>query len=218
MPLRPVGVPDVAPGAGVAEYRTRERTISGETVCEQYLLEEPERVVSFQGIVASPRIGGVSTANYNFASLFNVVGSGVLVAVRRLTAQNDSLSVTFGRFWTPHMITVSPTGGTLHEPVALDTALTHNASVEFRAAASADGVITALTSAAGTPIWQQFVSKGATSYGQVRMDEVAVLPALVEFDPIILREGEGVLVRMAEGPSSTAHHIVNACFEEFTLP
>jgi len=218
MGQRAVGVTDVAPGADVVEYRTRERTISGETVCEQYLLEESERVASFKGIVASPRIGGVSTANYNFASIFNLVGSGVLVAVRRLTAQVDSLSVTFGRFFTPHMVTVAPTGGTVHEPMALDTALTHNASVEFRAAASADGVITALTSAAGTPAWQQFSSKGASSYGQVLMGEIAVLPRLAEFDPVVLREGEGVLVRMAVGPSSSAEHLINCAFEEFTLP
>ncbi len=218
MPLRPVGVPDVAPGPDVVGFATRQRVISGETACEQYLLEQSARVASFKGVVATPRIGGVSTANYNFASIFNVAGSGVLVAVRSITAQVNSLSTTFGRFFTPHMITVSPTGGTLHEPMALDTALTHNASVEFRAAASADGVITTLTSAAGTPAWQRFVSKGATSYGQVRIDEIAVLPALVEFDPVILREGEGVLVRMAEGPSSSADHLVNVAFEEFTLP
>jgi hypothetical protein len=218
MGQRAVGVPDVAPGDDVVGFATRQRVISGAAVCEQYLLERSARVASFKGIVASPRIGGISTANYNFASLFNVTGSGVLVAVRRLTAQVDSLSVTFGRFFTPHMITVAPTGGTLHEPTALDTALTHNASVEFRSAASADGVITALTSAAGTPSWQQFCSKGASSYGQVLMEDVAVLPVLVEFDPVVLREGEGVLVRMAVGPSSSAEHLVNAMFEEFTLP
>ncbi len=174
------------------------------------------RIVSFRGIVASPRIGGVSTANYNFSSIFNVVGSGVLVAVRRLTAQVDSLSTTFGRIFAAHMVTVAPTGGTLHAPMALDTTLTHNASVEFRSAASDDGVITALASAAGSVAWQQVAPKGASSYGQVLSDDNPVFPMLVEFDPVVLREGEGVLVRMAVGPSSSADHIINCMFEEFT--
>jgi len=45
-----------------------------------------------------------------------------------------------------------------------------------------------------------------------------VLPRLAEFDPVVLREGEGVLVRMAVGPSSSAEHLVNCAFEEFIVP
>jgi hypothetical protein len=174
------------------------------------------RVVSFAGLVGTPRILPTATADFNIASLFNVTGSGVLVAIRSLEAQMDSASVTFGRFFSTQKVTTAPTAGTLHTPMGLDTNQTHNANVEFRSGASADGVATALTSAGGPIAWREFANRAANADSQYLWEDAPMFPALVEDDPAILRPGEGVLVRMEEVPSTASGMIVNCMFEEFT--
>lgn len=62
MPERPVGVTDTASGAGVAEVRTRERSVGGNTVAEQFVIPIRERVVSYTGIYTSAVISGLASA------------------------------------------------------------------------------------------------------------------------------------------------------------
>lgn len=178
----------------------------------------PARVASFKAMAGSPRIVGVGTAGMNLASLFNVTGSGVLVAVKRLSLQNDYTTNTGTvRVLAYSRITTAPTTGTLHTPVAVDSAQTHEPLVEFRSAASADGVASTLTATPGPRGWIQYPERIAdlTSTGQLIMDDTPMIPALSENDPLILAEGEGILVANLDTPSSSQHFIVNVVWEEF---
>jgi len=165
MTERKVGVTDVASGAGVADIRTRERSATG---CEQYLIPEIDRVVPFRGMVASFRMPGVATVNRPLMSIFNKTGSGVLLAVATLVGifemtTNSSSTRTLG----VSRIGTAPTDGTLNTPVEFDTAQTHNANVEVRSAASADGTTTTLTATPGTSGYRTYVQKSLSPIGQL---------------------------------------------------
>lgn len=220
MAQRAVGVTDLAGGAGVVEYRTRERTVAGATVVEQYLIfEDSERVQTFKGMASSLVIP--STAD--IASLFNKTGSGTLVAVRRFSLQNDYTSTTATvRDIDAIRVTVAPTGGTLATPVAWDTAVnSHAAQVEFRYAASADDVLSVLTVTTTTPqAWSQSHSRMISAAEQQRFIDGSMVPDLAAGDPVVLREGEGLLMHnFGSVPTSGhAHYVINAMWEEYSLP
>lgn len=221
MAQRAVGVTDVAPGAGVAEYRTRERSVSGATVVEQYLLYEQERVAACVAMATTFRTPGSGTAAQNLATLFNRSGSGVLVAVRRISHQVDyTTNSATVRVISTSRITTNPTTGTLHTPTLFDTGGSHAALVEFRGAASADGTASAITATAGTHAWRQFHTHFAavTDLQQSRLPDNGQVPLLAETEPIILAEGEGLLIQITDTSSTSTHLVVNAVWEEFTLP
>ena len=225
MAERPVGVTDTAAGAGVAEIRTRERTIGGETVVEQYVIPISERVASFKGTASSFRTLGNAATPQNLFSIENGPGSAVLLAVRRLTIQMDATaaSIAVASQFKTGRPTGLPTGGTALSKVAFDTALTSSASVVARGATASDGgVATPITATAGATGWHQFAMRVHTLVGQILMDDESLIPALCEDDPIILRAGEALLVQIVQATAAnnaaTNHHVVNAAFEEFTLP
>lgn len=223
MPDRAVGVTDTASGAGVVDYRIRERTASSVTAGEQYLIYEGERVPSFVGMAATFYMTA-SLAGYPLAYLFNQAGSGVLVAVRRvLLVMSNTSNTSAPRAVLATRITSEPTGGTAHTPVPFDTSGSHSASVVFKGAASADGTSSAITAPAGTRGWSQIVQKMATvttTGGQVIPLDQSLLPSLVGDDPLVLAEGEGLLFNYstADTSSSVAQNIVNCMWEEFLLP
>lgn len=225
MTERPVGVTDLASGAGVAQYRTRERTVGGQAVVEQYLLPISERVPSYKGLYATFRITGVQTADRPLASLFNTAGTGVLVAVRALTIVLDIAGASsIVRSAAVSRLTTAPTTGTLHTPVALDSALTHASGVEFRGAASADDTANAITATPTTRGWRMMPGRMASHIGQswARQDALAsALPGLrlaEPDDPLILREGQGILISAQEGFSTASGCVVQASVEEYSLP
>lgn len=220
MTERPVGVSDLTSGAAVADYRTRERTVGVDTVVEQYLLPTNERVQTFKGSASSLIIPSTAA----IASLFNKTGSGVLVAVRRFTLQNDYTSSTATvRDIDLQPLSSAPTGGSLATPVPWDTAVaaSHSANVEFRYAASADDVLSALTLTPGTTqAWTQMHSREISAAEQQRFYDGPMVPKLANDDPVILREGQG-LCYFNNGSVPTAghaHYVVDAFWEEFTIP
>jgi len=176
------------------------------------------RVVTFKGLVASPRVPLTGVAGAKVASLFNKVGSGLLVAIRdfRMTLDYPAGSSSI-RTAATSRITTAPADGTLHDPMPFDTAQTHSASVEFRSGASADAVASSLTGTAGDHAWRQGHFRSISPVGeQVRTPEDPMLPKLIALDPMVLREGEGVLVQVVEVASTSATIVLNAAFEEFT--
>lgn len=226
MAERPVGVTDQASGAGIAQVRTRERTIGAETVSEQYVIPISERVVSNRGAVASFRTLGNTLSPQNIFSIENGAASGVLLALRRLSVQMDSTTATLavGSQVKTSRPTALPTGGTVLTPVLFDTTdAALPASVVFRGATASDGgAATAITATAGATLWHQFVMRLATAAGQVLMDDQSLIPALSEGDPVILRPGEALLVQIVQATAAnnfaTNHHVVNCVYEAFTLP
>lgn len=217
-----VGVTDVADGAGVASFRTRQRNVGGSNVEEQFLLYQDERVASWEGSASTFRIRGDGVAGQNIASLFNRTGSGVLVAVRELELVMDyTTNSGTVRFFGTSRITTNPTTGTLMSVMSFDTAQSHQALVEFRGGASADGTASALTATPGVIAWRQGHWHAQTAVGQFQTADLAdspTIPAVCDDDPVILREGEGLLVHVIDASSTSAHYILNALWQEFTLP
>lgn len=222
MTERPVGVEDLPAGAGVAEYRTRERSVGGNTVVEQYLLPVDERVASCKAMASSFRVVGSGAAGQVFATLFNKTGSGVIVVVRRLTVQNDFVSNTGTvRVFAASRLTTAPATGTLITPTLFDTSGTHSASVEFRSGASADGTASAITAPAIAPAFRQIEWRGAEAppiAGQLLMDDQPLVPLLAGDDPVILAEGEGISAYMIDVQSASMHTVINCFWEEVTFP
>lgn len=227
MPDRGVGVTDQAPAAGVAEVRARERTISSVTYAEQYVIPISERVASFKGAVTSFRTPGRAALTQNIFCLSNTTGSGVLVAVRRLSIQQDPaavLNTSWGNLFKVSRITTAPTNGTVLTKVAFDTSQSSSANVIATGDASADGTgsATTLTATAGTPAWHQFANRLHTAAGQVVLDDASGIPALAAEDPMILRANEHMLVSLAANATgangATVMYLINCMWEEFTLP
>lgn len=227
MAERPVGVTDQASGAGVADVRTRERTVGGNTVAEQYVIPISERVASYKGACTTFRTPGRAATTQNLFSIFNTTGSSVLVAVRRLSIQMDATAAlaTVTKTIKTTRQTTAPTNGTAATKVPFDSAQSSAANVEVRGDASADGTNSATTLTA-TPsaniAWSQLVMRLHTAAGQVIMDDDACIPSLCEDDPVILRASEGLLVAIVAPTTATNpitdHMIINCMWEEFTLP
>ncbi len=233
MPDRLVGVTDEPAGAGVAEYRVRERTVGGATVAEQYLLLRRERVRSFIGMAATFRTAGSPT---HAAAIWNADGSDVLVAVLNATfwkaVGSQSSNLVLMRF---SRTTTAPSGGALIIKVSVgtgsDSAETSSASVEVRSAATADGTGTGLT----------VTETGRVAHlgqpGRLVSDSHQYAPFDLGWpvDPtsltgthelldgmdahpmVILRPGEG-LVAATDTTSSVAFVGANLLWEEYTLP
>jgi hypothetical protein len=219
VPERAIGVTDEASAAGVADYRLRERSVDGTTVGEQYLIFASERVRSFLGMATTFRIPGAGTANQIMATLFNKTGSGVLIAVRYAAMQTDYVGTASGtiRDVSTSRLTVAPTTGTLHTPVAFDSAQTHNASVEFRGGASADGTASAITATPGTYGTHAFSQRNLGTPNRILMRDLHLTPFVTTDEPVVLREGEGVAFTGVL-TASALNYIVMCCFGEFTLP
>src|SRR3954453_23216708 len=101
MPDRGVGVTDTAAGTGVAEVRTRERTIGASTYAEQFVVPIRERVTT--AILLYSIVGTVQASAHTAPAgvfwIFNHVASGVTIALRRInfaSQHNTALATPSG--------------------------------------------------------------------------------------------------------------------------
>jgi len=221
MAERPVGVTDQASGAGVAEVRTRERSVGGNTVAEQYVLPIDEfvdgYVTSYRGMVTSFRTIGLASANHNLFTIFNKTGSTKLLAIRRLTIVTDATAVltSVAPVVQVSRITTLPTGGTVLTPVDFDTSLTHDTNCEAMGATASDGgAATTITSTAGTRAWAQLKMRMHTAVGQILMPAESLIPLYCDRQPIILRALEGLNVQVVQAALTTDHYVVCCAFDE----
>lgn len=227
MAVRGVGVTDQAAGAGVAEVRTRERTVDGGTYAEQYVVPINERVASYKGMASTFRIPGRAATTQNLFTISNTTGSAVLVALRRLSIQQDPaavVNISWANQFKTSRLTGAPTNGTTLTKVPFDTGLSSAANVILNGDASADGTssASALTMTAGSIGWHQFANRLHTAVGQILLEDEALIPTLSDDDPIILRAGEhlgvSVLANATTANGATVMYLVNCVWEEFTLP
>ena len=228
MAERPVGVTDLASGAGVADIRTRERSVGGNTVAEQYVIPISERVVSYKGTMTSFRTPGRNATTQVLFSFVNKTASGVLVALRRLSIQCDTAAVT-NTSWA-NLISMGrlagtvPANGTVLAKQTFDSSQSSDANVEGRGDSSADGTSSA-SALTGTPAawaWREFVQRMHTVVGQVLLEDEPMIPILCEDDPLILRPNEGIAIALNANASAangtTVQYLINCMWEEFTLP
>ena len=173
-------------------------------------------------MVTTLRIAGLASANHILATIFNSHASKLL-AVERITFQHDdtAASIAISPLVRTYRTTVTPpAGGTPLGKVLRDPAGALDGAVVVRGGHGATddsaGAITA--TASGGPAWSQFRSRGHTMVGQFLQPDDPVLPGLAEKDPIILRENEGLLLRMDQAGVATARYVVNIAGYEFTVP
>lgn len=220
-----VGVTDQSAGAGVVEVRTRQRTVGGSSVEEQYVIPISERVPSYKGMVSSFRTLGAAATSQNVFTASNTTGSSVILAIRRLTVQMDATAVLTAV--TPQFkvsrASAAPSGGTALTKVPFDSSLSSSGNVSFLGATASDGgAATAITATAGSTGWQQMAFRLHTAVGQVLINDEPLVPVLCADDPVYLRANEHLLVQLIATATTsnpaTNHYIVQCMFEEFTLP
>ena len=169
---------------------------------------------------ASFRTLGSAATPHNLFTIENIDATK-LVTLRRLTVQLDATAVLVSVMPQVKLsrATAVPTGGTVIAKAQFDTNNASNANTIVRGATASDGgVATAITSTAGTSIWQQYCMRMHTLVGQVIATDNNVAPLLIETDGIILRQNQALLVQIvaSAGASNPAtnHWFANVVWEE----
>jgi len=163
---------------------------------------------------------GTAATPQNLFTIENIDATK-LVTIRRLSVQMDATAVLVSVM--PQVktsrATAVPTGGTVIAKAQFDTANASNANTIIRGGTASDGgVATAITSTAGTTIWQQYTMRMHTLAGQVLGIDSNILPLLVETQNLILRQNQALLVQVvaSAGASNPATNnwFVNIVWEE----
>lgn len=207
--------------------RTRQRTVGANVVEEQYVIPLSERLVHNTVMVSTFRTQGAAALTQNLLTIENGVGSGRLVGLRRISVQLDTTAALAAVAPTIEFrrTTALPTGGTVLQETQWDTTATNSGLIVARGAtASHGGALTPITATGttGSAGWSQFTMRQATVAGQVVMDDQSVIPQLASDTPIILREGQAIVVQAIAAATTsnpaTNFWIVNAVFDGYTVP
>jgi len=117
--------------------------------------------------------------------------------------------------------TAVPTGGTTLNKGQFDTANASNANTIIRCGTASDGgVATAITSTAGTTLWQQYCMRLHTAVGQVLAPDNSMIPTLCDTSPIVLAANQALLIQVVSSAGSsnpaTNHWFAQVMWEEYT--
>ena len=169
---------------------------------------------------ASFRTLGSAATPHNLFTIENIDATK-LVTIRRITVQLDATAVLVSVMPQVKLsrATAVPTGGTVLAKGLFDTGNASNANTIVRGATASDGgAATAITSTAGTTLWQQYCMRMHTVVGQVLANDNNVAPLLVENQDLILRQNQALLVQIvaSAGASNPAtnHWFCNIVWEE----
>lgn len=207
------------------KLRTRQRVIGANTIEEQYFIEASERVVTAEVLATSFRTLGAAATTHTVFGIENGAASGLIVGVRRLSIQVDAtvaLTVVAPSVKTSR-ISGTIAGGTALSKVTMDSNDSSAALVRAVGATASDGGgATAISTGVGTSFWTQLTMRHHTLVGQALMDDAACIPVLSDTTPVFIRPGQSLLVQIVAAAASsnpaTNHWILNAMWEEFTLP
>ena len=169
---------------------------------------------------ASFRTLGTAATPQNLFTIENIDATK-LVTIRRITVQLDATAVLVSVMPQVKLsrATAVPTGGTVIAKGQFDTANASNANTIIRGGNASDGgVATAITSTAGTTLWQQYCMRMHTVVGQVLAPDNNVAPLIVETQNLILRQNQALLIQIvaSAGASNPAtnHWFCNIVWEE----
>lgn len=224
MPDRLIGITDQASGAGVAEMRARERTISTNTVEEQYVIPMSARVkVGTYRALAGPFsiAAAAHAATAGFMWLVNT-STSVVVALRRVeltpyptaaTAFPSGPRVTLERV----TFTGTPTGAAI-TPAKVRRTSQNGEVADAANVASVRTASTGLTLTAGEGIKAFVIPPILTAVGAAQPVEQTHAPD--EDGQIVLANGEGIVIRQADAgtTSDTRKHTLDLAWDEYTLP
>jgi hypothetical protein len=222
----------VAPDSTGAKIHTRSRVIGANTVEEQFVIVQEEKIVTYQGRFASFRIPGRAAVSQNLAAIHNATGSAILVRVNRVII--DWLSLTAGKVATiqspivrVRRFTALPTSGNAGTKVPRDSALSSNASLTLWQDASSDrtGSGTTLTITAGNILGEANAPRLLTAGTAASMSYEQADPFIFfqgESD-VILRALEGLVITAEDaivttGNPATDYWTVVIDWDEYTLP
>lgn len=169
---------------------------------------------------SSFRTLGSAATPHNLLTIENIDATK-LVTLRAIVVQKDATAVLVSVMPQVKLsrATAVPTGGTTLNKGQFDTANASNANTIVRGATASDGgVATAITSTAGTTLWQEYTMRMHTVVGQVLIVDANVAPLIVETKNLILRQNQALLVQIvaAAGASNPAtdHWICSLVWDE----
>jgi hypothetical protein len=162
---------------------------------------------------ASFRILGTAATPHNLFTIENT-DAAVVVTIRDIMVQLDATAVLTAVMPLVKVsrATAVPTGGTTLSKAQFDTANASDAQIVVRGANASDGgVASAITSTAGTTIWQEYQMRLHTAVGQV-LSPPSRLPTLLS-KSLVLRQNEALLVQVvaSAGTSNPATNHWSVC-------
>lgn len=169
---------------------------------------------------SSFRTLGTAATPANLLTIENIDATK-LVTVRAIVVQMDGTAVLTAVMPQVKVsrATAVPTGGTALNKGEFDTGNASNANTIVRGATASDGgVATAITSTAGTTLWQSYTNRLHTAVGQVLELDWNVIPIISETKDLILRQNQALLVQIVAsiGTSNPAtnHWICSLLWDE----
>lgn len=169
---------------------------------------------------SSFRTLGTAATPANLLTIENIDATK-LVTVRAIVVQMDGTAVLTAVMPQVKVsrATAVPTGGTALNKGQFDTGNASNANTIVRGATASDGgVATAITSTAGTTLWQSYTNRLHTAVGQVLELDWNVIPIISETKDLILRQNQALLVQIVAsiGTSNPAtnHWICSLLWDE----
>lgn len=187
-------MPDVNAASAGQNFRNYRRGAVSTDPVDQYVIPTRDRVETYRGRAASFRIFGIAgTAGQRLMTIFNAVGSGIIVDVELVTID---VAQTAARVVEPPIIrgyrlTAAPTGGTAMSKAPVDSAQSSSASVTLLQAASNEtGTATAITATHTTLVNQEVAPRALTLVGYEQFDRVEWFNGT----PLVLRAGEGLSI------------------------
>ena len=168
---------------------------------------------TFLGSAASFGINGNDLVNQNLFVIENATYSRVNVIIKRLTTQNDAVTVLTSvmPLIKTSRATSAATGGITLAKVPFDTSQSSDVGVIIRTPIASGSPITATQ---GNTIWQQYDSRLHTGAEQQRAIDINNLPILVDnlTDDFILVPGELLLVQVVGFTTASNAAITNNWF------
>lgn len=187
-------------GAG-KKVRATQKTVVAQTVFSEHVIADS--VLNFIGAYTiCLRIAGSTSALYQFLSLFNPAASGRILRIKAIR-----LTVDIGSVANQIKITRTNTlgTGTSQTPTKKDTSY----------AASIANVRSALTVNAGVVNDFIGVAKGTTATLKL-LENLAYYDAKLQRDQIVLREGEGIVIRQLSAGAATEFLNTTIEWSEYT--
>jgi len=196
----------VPPDSTGKKLRAIEKTVAGQTVLEEVVIMDRnlKRTILGKYLATTPMISGSTTAGYCYASIFNPVGSGRLIAIKKWRPLCFAAAAAVYIAFTTYRIT-SASGGTLLDATAIAKKYTTDADPIAQIRHTGVTVTTAQRVIS-------YTSPGAAGY-------VHFLAGMLEFqegEEIILREGEGLAVVQESAGDADFRVFLFVEWDEFT--
>ena len=205
------------------KIRTRSRTVGGNDVHEQYVIQQDEKIVTYHGRSVSFVTPGRAATGQTLFTIENATDSTILVDLTRLMIQADSTTALTSRSITFTLGRgTAPTNGTTLTKTCPDSTLSSDTKVIIKGDASADGTssASALSYTPGVLFRKQYGHRLHTLVGQVIPVEIGLVnegDRDYTLNPNECFTANIVAAGAGDNPV-TEMYLVNVSWDEYTLP